>query len=129
MQHPDEPLVEIVGIEESGRGRSSEEHAVCGEALAIDSVVRFLAIQILNDCGIEETALGVFWVTDGIDRCLVGFLPRHLVRHSARYEGRVAQIVEFLKTSESPSQRRRSHHNRGVCLASFLQNPPDNINK
>ena len=96
--HPDEPLVEIVGIEQSGRGCSCEEHDVCGEALAtIDSVVRFRTIQILNDKGTEETAISVFWITDGIDRCLVGFLPRHLVKHSARYEGRAAQIVEFLK--------------------------------
>ena len=99
-------------------------YVMCGEALEIDSVVRFRSIQILNDEGMEETALGVFWVTDGIDRCLVGFLPRHLIKHIAIYEGRATQIVEFLKTSESPSQRRRSHHNRGVCLASFLQNPP-----
>ena len=46
--HPNEPLVEIVGIEEGGRGRSCEEHGVCGEALRIDSVVRFRTIQIIN---------------------------------------------------------------------------------
>ena len=46
--HPNEPLVEIVGIQEGGRGRSCEEHPTCGEALAIDSVVRFRFIQILN---------------------------------------------------------------------------------
>ena len=48
LHHPNEPLIEIVGIEESGRGRSCEEHSVCGEALAIDSVVRFRSIQIIN---------------------------------------------------------------------------------
>jgi hypothetical protein len=46
--HPDEPLVEIVGIEESGRGRSCEEHPVCGQVLALDSVVRFRSIRIVN---------------------------------------------------------------------------------
>jgi hypothetical protein len=46
--HPNEPLVEIVGIEEGGRGRSCEEHSVCGQALAIDSVVRFRSIQTCN---------------------------------------------------------------------------------
>lgn len=39
-----EPLVEIVGIEESGRGRSCGEHAVCGSVLVLDSVVRFRSI-------------------------------------------------------------------------------------
>ena len=46
--HPDEPLVEIVGIEEHNRGRSCEEHSVCGNVLRSDFVVRFRRIQILN---------------------------------------------------------------------------------
>lgn len=46
--HPDEPLVEIVGIEEGTRGRSCEEHKVCGQALFPDYVVRFRTIQIIN---------------------------------------------------------------------------------
>ena len=46
--HPNEPLVEIVGIEESGNGRSCEAHPVCGDALAIDNIVRFWRIQIVN---------------------------------------------------------------------------------
>ena len=71
----------------------------------------------------EETAIGVYWVTDGIDRCLVGFLPRHCVPYKEQYNGRVAQVVEFLKGSESSSIRRYSHKNRGVCKAAFLQTP------
>ena len=36
MAHRPEPIViEIVGIEEGGRGRSCEEHAVCGSATAL----------------------------------------------------------------------------------------------
>ena len=48
LHHPNEPLVEIVGIEESASGRSCEAHNVCGEALSIDSIVRFRKVQILN---------------------------------------------------------------------------------
>ena len=69
----------------------------------------------------EETAVAAYWVTDGVDRCLVGFLPRHCVQHRAHYEGRVAQIVEFLSCSESTLQQRQSHLNKGVCMAAFLQ--------
>lgn len=71
----------------------------------------------------EETAIGVYWVTDGIDRCLVGFLPRHCVRHKERFEGRIGQIIEFLAQSESKSARQRSHQKAGVCMAALLQNP------
>lgn len=47
-RHPSSSLVEIVGIENGKRGRSCEEHDVCGNALQIDSVVRFRTIQIVN---------------------------------------------------------------------------------
>ena len=46
--HPDEPLVKIVGIEESSAGRSCEEHVVCGTALTLDAVVRFRSIAVFN---------------------------------------------------------------------------------
>jgi hypothetical protein len=65
--HPTGIIIEIVGLNASDRGRSCKEHAVCGtEALKIDSVVRFRAEQI-NVNGTEETAMAVYWVTDGID--------------------------------------------------------------
>ena len=83
-----------------------------------------LLLHTPSDAGVEESAIGVYWVTDGIDRCLVGFLPRHCVHHKQKYDGRVAQIVELLKDSDSPSARRRSHLKRGVCMAAFLQLPP-----
>ena len=46
--HPDEPLIEIVGIECSTNGRSCEEHNICGAVLSIDCVVRFRTIQTVN---------------------------------------------------------------------------------
>jgi hypothetical protein len=80
--HPTGVTIEIVGIERGERGRSCEEHAVCGSAvLQEDTVVRICKCQILLDDGKEDTALAVYWVGDGIDRCRVGFLPRHLVKH------------------------------------------------
>jgi hypothetical protein len=71
----------------------------------------------------EETAIGVFWVTDGIDRCMFGFLPRHYIPDRERYEGRVAQVFEFLKHSEEPAVPRNSRNMYSACRAAFLQNP------
>ena len=107
--HPKGITIEIVGIAEGGRGRSCEEHDVCGAVLGLDSVVRLRSIQIVNDAGKEEPAVGVYWVTDGVDRCLVGFLPRHCIFHRKDFDGKLAQVVEFLGSSESPSARQRSH--------------------
>ena len=77
--HPCGVLVEIVGINMHDRGRSCEEHDVCGSVLAEDSVVRFRKTQVVID-GKEEAAIAVYWVSDGIDRCRVGFLPKHQVK-------------------------------------------------
>ena len=42
----------------------------------------------------EETALAVYLVTDDIDRCQVGFVPQHLVKHMGKYNGVLAQIID-----------------------------------
>ena len=86
MAHPRGITVNIVGIEASGNGRSCEEHGVCGTVLEKNSVVRIRCVQVLVD-GCEESALAAYWITDGIDHCHVGFLPRHLVTHWKDYDG------------------------------------------
>ncbi len=54
----------------------------------------------IADNGEEESSMGVYWVTDGFDRCLVGFLSRKMVRMRNYFDGKVAQVVEFLKASD-----------------------------
>ena len=118
--HPSGILVDIVGINASDKGRSCEEHANCGSVLKIDTLVRFRLVQISCN-GQEETALAVYWVTDGIDRCRVGFLPRHLLKHQAAYNGKLAQVVEFVAESNSPADRAKSHRCYGLCRAVLVE--------
>ena len=88
--HPCGIVVKIVGTEMSCQGRSCEEHKICGEVvMEEDVVVRLRKIQLMVE-GKEETTIVAIWVMDGIDRCRVGFLPRHMVRHAARYNGALA---------------------------------------
>jgi hypothetical protein len=68
----------------------------------------------------EEAAIKVFWVTDGIDRCLVGFLPRHCIPHRRDFDGKLAQIIEFLEASTNPAERARSQRMRGSCMAALI---------
>ena len=58
---------------------------------------------------------------DGIDRCRVGFLPRHLLKHQAAYNGKLAQIVEFVAESNSPADRAKSHRCYGLCRAVLVE--------
>ena len=100
-RHPSGVIVDVVGIEEPSRGQSCEEHATCGDIMEVDTVVRFLAIHILNYKKKEETAIVAYWVTDEVDRCRVGFLPRFCIKHKSDFDMKLAQITELL--SKSPT--------------------------
>jgi hypothetical protein len=124
--HPSGVVVEIVGTERGDQGRSCEEHEVnCGEVLAEDVVVRLRKVQILVE-GREETAIAAVWINDGVDRCRVGFLPRHMLRHAARYDGAVAQVTRVFSGDPEASdtaERRAFHKNHGCCLAAIIAWP------
>jgi len=76
----------IVGIVAGDHGRNCDEHSVCGNVLSEseDVVVRLQKVQVLVD-GKEETAIAVYWITGGTERCRVGFLQRHMVEHAAHH--------------------------------------------
>jgi hypothetical protein len=84
--HPTGITVAIVGTESPTQGRSCDEHIVCGSLLCEGNVVRFRKVQVVIN-GEEQSAMAVYLVLDGINRCRVGFLPRHLLKHWKRYEG------------------------------------------
>ena len=49
--HPSGIIVDVVRIKEQSRGRSCEVHDTCGDIMAVDTIVRFRAVQILGDEG------------------------------------------------------------------------------
>ena len=51
-----------------------------------------LQVQICN-AGIEETALEVYQVMDGVDRCHVGFIFWHLVKNGDKFHDELAQVT------------------------------------
>ncbi len=65
-------VVDVVGIAIGDRGRSCEEHEICGRILLPDVLVRFVKEEIMVD-GKIEVAISVYWVTDSVERCRVGF--------------------------------------------------------
>ena len=121
--HPPGIVVEIVGTEAGDQGRSCEEHpANCGEVLEPDVVVRLLKVQLMVE-GREETAIAAVWVSNGMDCCRVGFLPCHMVKHAACYDGSLAQVTRVLSADPTrcdSAERRMHHHNRGCCLATII---------
>ena len=91
----------------------------------VDTLIFIFFILILPDFGAEETAVAAYWVTDGIDRCRVGFLPRHMIRRAHVYDGKLVQVVAMLADSENPRQRQYSRHNLGACKAVMIDTVVD----
>jgi hypothetical protein len=125
--HPSNIVVEIVGTEAGDRGHTCEEHTVnCGEVLEEDVVVCLQKVQVVVD-GREEMAIAAVWVTDGIDRCHVGFLKRHMVHHAVHFDGVLAQVTHVFSSdpgSCDSAERWMYHHNRGCCLATIISSLP-----
>jgi hypothetical protein len=69
---------EVVGIGESQRGRSCDQHRVCGSQLRKRGYVCFRKTQFAWRGGAEEDDLEVFHLNSGIMGCKVGYLPKHL---------------------------------------------------
>jgi hypothetical protein len=111
-------LVEIVGTEMSCQGRSCEMHKMCGEVMMEDVVVSLRKIQLMVE-GKEEMAIAAIWVMDGIDHCHVGFVPCHMVKHAARYDGALAQVTHVFsgdpETCDS-AEHRIFFKNNGFAL-------------
>jgi len=121
--HPSGITVEIVGIERGDRGRSCEEHDVCGTVVEEDTLLHLRKEQILVDDGQEETAIACYWVTDGIDRCRVGFLKRYMVKHAGRFDGALVQVTKVFSADPRVSdtaERRMHHQNHGCALGTVV---------
>jgi len=82
-------------------------------------------VQILNSLGQEETSIAAYYVSDGIDRCCVGFLQRQFVAHAKTFDGVLAQVTEVYSVgSDSPIKRKKCRHNMGCCLAAHISDFP-----
>ena len=116
--------VEIVGIARGDRGRSCEEHDVCGAVLQEDCAVWIRHVQIIGATGKEKSALvaySEYWISEGIDCCRVGFLPRHLLKQWQVYDGRIAQVVDIYKGFDSPAKKSNKNvRNSGCCEAVLI---------
>jgi hypothetical protein len=114
-------VLDVVGTARGDRGRNCDEHEICGEVLAEDVVVRLRREQILVPNKLEkgfkeETAYTVNWVTDGQDRCRVGFLPRAYVAQGGVFDGVLCQVVRIGNESDNDkNERAKVRHSCGYA--------------
>ena len=117
-------VVDVVGIGIGDRGRSCEEHDICGCVLVPDVLVRFIREEIMVE-GRIEVVIAVYWMTDSIERCRVGFLPRFLVPSAHSLDGVLAQVMEVFDESHSSAIiRKKVHRNHGFCHETIVSSKP-----
>ena len=63
----------------------------------------------------------MYWVTNGIDACRIGFLPRHMNHHAVRYDGVLGQITEtFSAGHHIHAVQEKWHRNMGFCRTAVI---------
>ena len=81
--------------------------------------------------GYDQSVVGVYWVSDGVDRCLVGFLHCHQVKHLNKLEGALCQVTEvYSDNSDSPMKCHKHKKNFGCAIVAILSsNEPNKVRK
>ena len=95
-------------------------HDKCGTSLSVGDMVCFHVIKLVV-AGAEEDGIEVRRFEDGVETCRVGFLQHCYVKHSARYDGKVAKVKEIWSVDDdSATKRQMVHRNMGCCLAGVM---------
>ena len=108
-------ISKIVSTTQSLQGHSCEAHHVCGTVVSVGIVVCLCKDQMMIE-GEEQSAITVYWVNDGIDRCNVSFLCSHLKKDVNPYTKALAQVLEMYDNS-SISTAKHCKYNENWLLS------------
>ena len=118
--YPRGDTVEIIGVNSPTNRQSCEEHPICGEVVIEDVVLHLRKVQVLINQQ-EQSAIAAFWVSDGIDCCHVGYLPKAYVKNWKQYDGALVQVVEvYSGDSDSPTKHQKFHRNHGLAVGVII---------
>ena len=121
--HPHGDTVEIIGVNSPTNGQSCEEHPICGEVVIEYVVLHLRKVQdLINEQ--EQCAIAAFWVSDGIDHCHVGYLPKAYVKNWKQFDGALVQVVEvYSGDSDSPTKHQKFNRNHGLAVGVIISSP------
>ena len=84
--------------------------------------MRLHKMQLMVE-GKEETVIAAIWLTNRVNCCRVGFVPHHMVKHAAQYDGALAQVTCDLSDDTETydlAEQRLFHRNKGFCLTAII---------
>lgn len=122
--HSISPFIQVCGTERNTSGRQCEQHQTCGLQLQVGMLLR-LKKTMADIEGTMQLVVGAYIFSQGHPTCLVGFLPRSKVKWADKYDGKFAQVDEFLCFSESRYEREKSHGKGGIVNCTLLDSVPD----
>ena len=94
--------------------------------IAEDTLVQLQKCQVFINRH-EQSAVGVYWVSDGVDRCIVCFLHSHQVKNLNKLEGALCQVIEvYSDNSESPTKHHKHKKNFGCSIAAIMSSKEPN---
>lgn len=113
--------IEIVGLSSCTSGRSCEIHDCCGKSVVVGDCLRLVrTIVFVNDK--NEDAVKLVKISDGMETCTVGFVPKVWVplKKVQRNIGQFAIVKELYSESSSAFKREKSKQNCGMASVYFL---------
>ena len=85
-----------------------------------DVVLRLRKVQVQMNQQ-ELSAIAAFWVSNGIDCCCIGYLPKADVKNWKQYDGALVHVVEvYSGDSDSPTKCQKFHRNHGLAVAVII---------
>ncbi|KAG7353509.1 hypothetical protein IV203_002864 [Nitzschia inconspicua] len=112
--------VAIFGVSSPDFGCSCEHHSSCGSNIDYDTVVRLKKTVVESTSGGYATIIAAVWVTEGIDRCIVGRVNPAAMKHSERLEGRLCQVTDILWGTSHKAKNKYSTQHKGVVVAQII---------
>lgn len=113
--------IEVVGLHVNSSGRMCEKHSCCGRTVVVGDCLRLIrTIVFIN--GENEDAIKLVKISDGVETCTVGFVPKVWIPLAKvqRNIGCFAIVKELYADSTSSFKREKSHRNCGMASVYFL---------
>ncbi|KAG7338677.1 hypothetical protein IV203_020701 [Nitzschia inconspicua] len=70
--------------------------------------------------GEYATIIAAVWVTEGIDRCIIGRVNPAATKHSEMLEGRLCQVTDLFLGTNHKAKNEYSTQHKGVYVAQVI---------
>ena len=116
--------VEIVGLRSGDNGCNCAVHAVCGQCVKLNSLLRLKRCVIEVDDYPQEAVKAVL-VEDGVDMCTVAFVPRaHITSPNVvccLLGSKFVQVIEIYYNSTGTYKKQKDGENMGMAACILLE--------